>query len=246
MQALARAQSADVATRLAAEQDGELQLGVVSAPAMGERWLAWRGGGAWATPTVGPQAGQRRPIGTSGVDQLQDAVGLHRQGGEELTHDPMREAVGATLVLDEHKVEQRKATLRTKLERLGDATEGDRPRSRGRRLIELRADAPGLGLPAIASFLYRELLEPAAGQWRLAAYAYELLDRERGGRRAYHWHDDSYHAHCVEPGAATAARHYRAIPVDVFEAHEEFARLYLSESPVSCADLRPLLDWMQG
>lgn len=61
------------ATLLAAEQDGELQLGVVSAPAMGERWLAWRGGGAWAVRTVGPQAGYRRPISTSGVDRLQDA-----------------------------------------------------------------------------------------------------------------------------------------------------------------------------
>jgi histidinol-phosphatase len=35
------------ATLLAVEFDGELQLGVVSAPAMRERWLAWRGGGAW-------------------------------------------------------------------------------------------------------------------------------------------------------------------------------------------------------
>jgi histidinol-phosphatase len=61
------------ATLLAAEQHGELQLGVVSAPAMGERWLAWRGGGAWAVRTVGPQAGYRRPIATSGVDRLQDA-----------------------------------------------------------------------------------------------------------------------------------------------------------------------------
>jgi histidinol-phosphatase len=61
------------ATLLAAEQDGELQLGVVSAPAMGERWLAWRGGGAWAVRTVGSEAGHRRPIGTSRVDQLQDA-----------------------------------------------------------------------------------------------------------------------------------------------------------------------------
>ena len=35
------------ATLLAVALDGELQLGVVSAPAMRERWLAWRGGGAW-------------------------------------------------------------------------------------------------------------------------------------------------------------------------------------------------------
>ena len=35
------------ATLLAVAVDGELQLGVVSAPALRERWVAWRGGGSW-------------------------------------------------------------------------------------------------------------------------------------------------------------------------------------------------------
>lgn len=35
-------------TLLAVEREGELQVGVMSAPAMGERWMAWRGGGAWS------------------------------------------------------------------------------------------------------------------------------------------------------------------------------------------------------
>ena len=35
------------ATLLAVALEGELQLGVVSAPALKERWIAWRGGGAW-------------------------------------------------------------------------------------------------------------------------------------------------------------------------------------------------------
>jgi histidinol-phosphatase len=35
------------ATLLAVALDGELQLAVVSAPALRERWVAWRGGGAW-------------------------------------------------------------------------------------------------------------------------------------------------------------------------------------------------------
>ncbi len=34
-------------TLLALERDGELQVGVMSAPALRQRWLAWRGGGAW-------------------------------------------------------------------------------------------------------------------------------------------------------------------------------------------------------
>ena len=35
------------ASLLAVERDGEVQVGVVSAPALRERWVAWRGGGAW-------------------------------------------------------------------------------------------------------------------------------------------------------------------------------------------------------
>jgi histidinol-phosphatase len=35
------------ATLLAVAVEGELQLGVVSAPALRGRWMAWRGGGAW-------------------------------------------------------------------------------------------------------------------------------------------------------------------------------------------------------
>jgi histidinol-phosphatase len=37
------------ATLLAVERDGELQAAVISAPALRERWWAWRGGGAWAS-----------------------------------------------------------------------------------------------------------------------------------------------------------------------------------------------------
>ena len=61
------------ATLLAAEHDGELQLGVISAPALGQRWYARRGGGAWARPSWGPTAGLPRRIATSGVAELAKA-----------------------------------------------------------------------------------------------------------------------------------------------------------------------------
>jgi histidinol-phosphatase len=35
-------------TLLGLEADGEMTVGVMSAPALGRRWLAWRGGGAWS------------------------------------------------------------------------------------------------------------------------------------------------------------------------------------------------------
>lgn len=60
-------------TLLGLEVDGDLLVGVMSAPALGGRWFARRGGGAWATAEVGPDAGQRRRIGVSRVTALADA-----------------------------------------------------------------------------------------------------------------------------------------------------------------------------
>jgi len=53
------------ATLIALEEHGELRLGVVSAPALGRRWWAERGAGAFAN-------GVR--IGVSGVGSIHDAV----------------------------------------------------------------------------------------------------------------------------------------------------------------------------
>jgi histidinol-phosphatase len=52
------------ATLIALEHDGELLVGVVSAPALGRRWWGSRGGGAFA---------DGQPIGVSKVGQLADA-----------------------------------------------------------------------------------------------------------------------------------------------------------------------------
>jgi histidinol-phosphatase len=66
------------ASLVALERDGELAVGVVSAPALGRRWWAVRGGGAWADGT---------PIRVSSVADLGDAmlsydslVGFERHG----------------------------------------------------------------------------------------------------------------------------------------------------------------------
>ena len=53
------------ATLLAVTVDGEVQVAVVSAPALRERWVAWRGGGAWR--------GADR-IGVSAVSRLDEAA----------------------------------------------------------------------------------------------------------------------------------------------------------------------------
>jgi histidinol-phosphatase len=55
-------------TLLAIEHEGEMQVGVISAPAMRERWYAYRGGGAWSDGQDG-----RRQIRVSRVAALEDA-----------------------------------------------------------------------------------------------------------------------------------------------------------------------------
>ena len=60
-------------TLLGVERDGEMQVGVMSAPALRERWLAWRGGGAWEVGSAGRPAGERRGIRVSQVAVLADA-----------------------------------------------------------------------------------------------------------------------------------------------------------------------------
>lgn len=59
---------------LAVERDGELQAGIISAPAIGHRWWASRGGGAWARALDGPP----RPLHVSNRSRLADAQVLFR------------------------------------------------------------------------------------------------------------------------------------------------------------------------
>jgi histidinol-phosphatase len=60
-------------TLLGIEHDGELQVGVISAPAMRERWYAHRGGGAWNRGAEGTE----RRIRVSRVRALDDAQLLY-------------------------------------------------------------------------------------------------------------------------------------------------------------------------
>lgn len=62
-------------TLLGIERDGELQVGVVSAPALGRRWWARRGGRAWTRDLPGAAP---RPIGVSAIATLADSQLLYR------------------------------------------------------------------------------------------------------------------------------------------------------------------------
>jgi histidinol-phosphatase len=58
------------ATLLALEEDGEMVLGVASAPSMGRRWWAARGAGAFTSDVSDDEP---RPLRVSGVRALEDA-----------------------------------------------------------------------------------------------------------------------------------------------------------------------------
>ena len=68
------------ATLLAFEREGELQLGIVSAPALRERWYAWRGGGAWAAGTAASGSVPPRRLHTSRVTRPEEAHVLYGSG----------------------------------------------------------------------------------------------------------------------------------------------------------------------
>jgi histidinol-phosphatase len=67
---------------LAVERDGELQVGVMSAPALRERWFAWRGGGAWASGSAGMGHGETRGLAVSGVSRIEDSQVLYGSPGD--------------------------------------------------------------------------------------------------------------------------------------------------------------------
>ena len=68
------------ATLIAVERDGELQASVISAPALGMRWHAWRGGGAWVRGGSWGATPQR--IHVSGISTIEEAQVLYASTNE--------------------------------------------------------------------------------------------------------------------------------------------------------------------
>jgi len=66
-------------TLLGIEVAGDLVLGVLSAPALGSRWFAWRDGGAWEARLVGGTWDRTAPrrLVVSGISRLEDAQLLY-------------------------------------------------------------------------------------------------------------------------------------------------------------------------
>ena len=102
------------ATLIAAERDGELQVAVLSAPALRQRWYGWRGGGAWASGAVGAEAPRRIEVShvadldegqilyasASGIDASGRAPGFRRLLGDAWRERGFGDFWGYTLVAE--------------------------------------------------------------------------------------------------------------------------------------------------
>lgn len=148
-----------------------------------------------------------------------------------------------------HRFEQRKTTITTTLDHLGELELVDAGRQKRSRLLRFAVRAPGHGLPNQATFSYAEWYQRVPRGWRLTRYQYDYVDRQLGGRLGYHWHTvtrrtTAYHIHCEEVLGSPAAEHYRSYEVDLLEAHAEFVHLYASDRAIDCSGLRPFATTM--
>ena len=110
--------------------------------------------------------------------------------------------------------------------------------SRSRRKLRIEAASPGYDLPMQATFEYEEWYLRSSRGWTLTDYQYEVRLHPAGsGRKAFHWHDDSYHVHCVDPRSARANDHYRGYDVDLLrDARPDLLRI-VAAGVVDCSGL---------
>ena len=153
-------------------------------------------------------------------------------------------ARGLTL-RDDHAFEQRTATILAILDDLGSPSLDDTGKADALRRFHVEVDIGEAPLAIQARFRYLEWWSRDGRGWRLTKYQYDYFDRVHRSRLAYHRHHlagepDVLHIHCEPSGKPPSARHFRAYEVDLLEAHEEFAALYVSGRATDCAGLRPL------
>jgi len=89
--------------------------------------------------------------------------------------------------------------------------------------FELVGSLPDGREPTLSTVEVRERFQPTAGaRFERDRYAYELMDRERGFRRAFHLHDPEWferrylvvvHEHCERPIGTAPCAHYHGSPI---------------------------------
>lgn len=111
--------------------------------------------------------------------------------------------------------------------------------------FELRGFLPDGRVPPLSVVEVRErwrrLAPDQVERW---AYEYELLDHERGFRRAFHLHDDEWfvrrfhvvvHDHCENPIGAAPCAHIAGLPVrDAYRGVDLLLGAWIDPSPPDC------------
>lgn len=115
--------------------------------------------------------------------------------------------------------------------------------------VSILGELPGSGIPRNSEVQLREhWVRPFRDQpWRLAQYAYDLIDHERDVRFALHLHDqdwfvDAYrvvvHEHCESPIGTVRCPHYAGEPVaDGYRAIDRLLEVWTRDAPLNCAAL---------
>jgi hypothetical protein len=120
----------------------------------------------------------------------------------------------------------------------------------GARTFDIRGFLPAGRQPALAALEIRETWLPVdTGAFERAEYAYELIDRERDFRRAFHLHFPDWfqrhflvvvHEHCERPIGAVDCEHYEGAPIrDAFAGVLALIDVWTGDSE-DCATLRCL------
>jgi hypothetical protein len=117
----------------------------------------------------------------------------------------------------------------------------------GRLFFDLRGHLPDGRHPARSVIEMREIWRPADGAFERFEYTYELIDQQRGFRRAFHLHDrDAFvrrfnvvvHEHCEQPLGRASCSHYAGVPVrDAFAAVMQLIEVWVEPSVPDCAAL---------
>ena len=113
--------------------------------------------------------------------------------------------------------------------------------------FDIEAALPGTGAPGPAEIRLSETWRPRNAILERDEYEYELVDHERGRRRAYHRHDaeaflrrteTTIHEHCEEILGQPTCDHYVGLPVrDGYRALERILIAWTEPDNLGCAGL---------
>lgn len=136
------------------------------------------------------------------------------------------------------QLDQRIATVEGAFRHLGHV---DVARQEGSpQTIVITVTHPGWGALTTAHLSFVETWALDGGSWSLIRYAYDLLLRPGPERFGFHWHDGTYHTHCVDPVHPKRDHHYAGGPIDLFAAFDRFTSLLNGREPLTCVGLHPL------